>query len=326
MPRISVIVPVYKVEKYLHECIDSILSQTFSDFELLLIDDGSPDKCGEICDAYATTDKRVKVIHQKNRGLSAARNSGLDIACGRFVTFIDSDDVVNIYYLEALYRMHIQYNADVVVSSFSSFINCYAQKEQCISEDVICMSSKGAVLSVYSSNVDRIPIVSCGKLYDIRLFDAVRFPIGKIHEDQYVTPIVLYMAKRVVWLKAPIYGYRKREGSIMNVGFSLNRFDSIEAMDYCISFFNMNYEMDLSNVVAKAKKESLSYCSLLARKAGIYYALPMKYRMSRFQALYILKKNLPYEVYEYRLYPVYPTLIRIEAYIRKLLRIMRFKI
>ena len=103
LPEISVIVPVYKVEKYLPQCIDSILAQTFTDFELLLVDDGSPDRCGEICEEYAGKDTRIRVFHQANAGLSCARNTGLMNACGRYVTFIDSDDYVKPCYLESLY-------------------------------------------------------------------------------------------------------------------------------------------------------------------------------------------------------------------------------
>ena len=94
MPGISVIVPVYKVEKYLHECVDSILAQTFRDFELILVDDGSPDNCGAICDEYAAKDSRIRVIHQENQGLSGARNSGIDVARGEYITFVDADDSI----------------------------------------------------------------------------------------------------------------------------------------------------------------------------------------------------------------------------------------
>ena len=100
MPEISVIVPVYKVEEYIDECIESIITQVFNDFELILVDDGSPDHCGDICEKYAAQDRRIKVIHQENKGLSGARNAGLEIASGNYITFIDSDDVVESDYLQ----------------------------------------------------------------------------------------------------------------------------------------------------------------------------------------------------------------------------------
>ena len=116
-PKISVIVPVYNVEKYLPRCIDSILSQTFKDFELLLIDDGSPDNCGKICDEYAAKDRRVRVFHKPNGGVSSARNLGLDKACGEWITFIDSDDYVAVDYLEELVSFKINSGAELVAIS-----------------------------------------------------------------------------------------------------------------------------------------------------------------------------------------------------------------
>ena len=121
MPELSIIVPVYKVEKYLPKCIDSILAQTFRDFELLLIDDGSPDRCGEICDAYAARDRRIRVIHQKNQGVSAARNAGLDAACGTYLSFLDSDDSFSPQLFERMISVQKSTHADVVVCGFSSF-------------------------------------------------------------------------------------------------------------------------------------------------------------------------------------------------------------
>ena len=113
MPKISIIVPIYNVEKYLDKCVSSILNQTFTDFELLLVDDGSPDRCGEMCDEYAKKDSRVKVIHRKNGGLSAARNSGIDAACGKYIGFIDSDDYIEENMYEHLYDVITKYDADI---------------------------------------------------------------------------------------------------------------------------------------------------------------------------------------------------------------------
>ena len=117
-PTISIIVPVYKVEKYLQKCIDSILAQTFRDFELILVDDGSPDNCPALCDAAAQKDARIRVIHQKNGGLSAARNAGLDIARGEWIGFVDSDDAIEPEMYKTLYDIAVQENADVVVCNF----------------------------------------------------------------------------------------------------------------------------------------------------------------------------------------------------------------
>ena len=113
MPKVSIIVPVYKVGPYLAKCIDSILSQTLTDFELILVDDGSPDSCGEICDGYAKKDERIKVIHKQNGGLSSARNAGLDIAKGEYIGFVDSDDYIEHDMYEFLYKNSVQYDTDI---------------------------------------------------------------------------------------------------------------------------------------------------------------------------------------------------------------------
>ncbi len=121
MPEISIILPIYKVEKYLPACVDSILEQTFTDFELIMVDDGSPDRCEAICEDYAKKDERIRVIWQENQGLSGARNTGLDAAVGKYITFVDSDDVVNIYYLEELLQALIGNKADVSVCNYLAF-------------------------------------------------------------------------------------------------------------------------------------------------------------------------------------------------------------
>ena len=121
MPLISVIVPVYKVEKYIHKCVDSILTQTFPDFELFLVDDGSPDNCGKICDEYAEKDNRVIVIHKENGGLSDARNVAIDRAKGDYLTFIDSDDYVSENHLETMYNALTETDSDIAIANITSF-------------------------------------------------------------------------------------------------------------------------------------------------------------------------------------------------------------
>lgn len=120
-PLITVVVPIYKVEEYLDECVQSILNQTYHNLEIFLVDDGSPDRCGEMCDTYAEKDSRVKVIHQKNRGLSGARNSAIDIATGEYITFVDSDDYLKEDMIETLYQEVLQYNAEIATAAYESF-------------------------------------------------------------------------------------------------------------------------------------------------------------------------------------------------------------
>ncbi len=207
MPEISIIVPVYKVENYLRACVDSILNQTFEDYELILIDDGSPDRCGEICDEYVEKDARIKVIHQKNGGLSAARNAGMKIAKGYYVSFIDSDDVVAGNYFQVLYDNLKREEADISCCTMKEFAdNCEFDYNDYSS---VCLSGKDAVLSQYGYSTQKnVSVSAWGKLYRRELFNGISFPKGKIHEDQAVVPIVLSKAEKVVLCESALYGYR----------------------------------------------------------------------------------------------------------------------
>ena len=187
MPKISVIVPVYKVEAYLQECVDSILAQTFEDFELILVDDGSPDNCGAICDAYAGKDSRVKVIHQENQGLSGARNTGIEASKGEFLTFVDSDDMVSPQYLEVLINLFCD-NTDVAVCGFKSFLDGTEYPiGRSAREMVRVYSPKESLIELYNGNT-LIPVNACAKLIRRSLLGDLRFPVGKLHEDQAFTP------------------------------------------------------------------------------------------------------------------------------------------
>ena len=164
MPTISVIVPVYKVEKNIHRCVDSILGQTYADFELILVDDGSPDNCGAICDEYAAKDSRVVVIHQKNGGLSSARNAGIDIATGAYISFVDSDDYIYPNYLERLYEVLVEFDADISVCKMIEFSNDIPQLRE--SNSVPKAYHNIEICNMLCDYRKAIGIVeACGKLY-----------------------------------------------------------------------------------------------------------------------------------------------------------------
>ena len=322
MPLISVIVPVYNVEPYLRECVDSILGQSFSDFELILVDDGSPDKCGKICDEYAEKDSRVRVIHQQNGGLSAARNTGIDAAKGEYLTFVDSDDMVHPLFLEHLMTIMKKNAAEISCCSMSEFPENGKPRElKSIEQKEIVLSGHDAALDQYAER-SLFRVSSWGKLYLATLFSDIRFPIGMLHEDQATTPIVLYKAKRVVASNFPLYCYRLRAQSIMHSKFSAKRYDDIVAVDHCIEFFEMNNEQDLVAAARKRRNELLSVYSLLARKEGVYSAVPKQYRISEYKALKWLRENLSDDKYTFQLAKLHPKWLRPHAYIRKLKKML----
>lgn len=209
MNTISIIVPVYNVEQYLHRCIDSIISQSYANWELILIDDGSPDRCPQICDYYAEKDKRIKVIHKINGGLSEARNYGLDIATGDYITFVDSDDFIHQNMLNDMVQLAIANNADIVQCQFirgnDNFFPSISRKEKIKLFDNH---------SIFSSSFQKV--ILCAKLYKKDLWKEIRMPIGIIHEDDATTWKLYYLSKNIVVTNIPYYYYYYNPNSIMN--------------------------------------------------------------------------------------------------------------
>lgn len=234
MSKISVIIPVYKVEQYLDRCVESVLVQTFTDFELILVDDGSPDNCPKMCDDWAKKDKRVVVIHQQNGGLSAARNAGIDWVFANsnseWITFIDSDDWVHPEYLQCLYDSVIHNNVLVSVCGFKrtsgespNFNNDELMPVVWIPEDFYVEQNTNAV-------------IACGKLISKSLLEDIRFPVGKIHEDEFTTHKLLFQCESIAVINAPLYAYFINENGIMGTGGS-DHF-KVEACSEKVSFFD----------------------------------------------------------------------------------------
>ena len=234
MPLISVIVPVYKVESYLPRCVDSILSQSMTDFELILVDDGSPDHCGELCDEYAKKDSRVHVIHQVNGGLSAARNAGLDWVFinsdSKWLSFVDSDDWVQPNYLEALYEAAKREKVDISICGFVKTLGDAIPKSDVITE------SKQPTEQFYIEKTINATIV-CGKLYKKECFQNIRFPVGKIHEDEFVTYKILFHYEYVAVIDQPLYVYFQNSDGIMHRVWNPQRMAAFDAAEEQIDYF-----------------------------------------------------------------------------------------
>ena len=232
---ISIVVPIYKVEKYIHRCIESILTQTFTDFDLILVDDGSPDNCGKICDEYAVKDKRIHVIHKENGGLSDARNAGIDWAFANsdseWITFIDSDDWIHPRYLEALYDAVKKTGCEISICAYEETTGDNPQVDESQleaeivnTEDFFCEHNVNAV-------------VAWGKLYKKELFRGIRYPVGKLHEDEFTTYKLLFQYENCAFVNQPMYFYYKNTDSITKSVWTPKRLDSIEALTECVFFF-----------------------------------------------------------------------------------------
>lgn len=212
-PLISIIVPVYKVEQYLEKCIKSILAQTYTNFELILVDDGSPDSCPEICEEYAKIDNRIVVIHKENGGLSDARNAGLDIAKGAYIGFVDSDDYIAPEMYEVLLK---QMQTDQSEMACCNYLQVdendipYENQELPLRDGCIDQSGAFVFLTRYGGYYG----IACNKLYRREVFDEIRYPYGRKFEDFFIIFKVLDKCQRISHVSLPMYYYVRREGSI----------------------------------------------------------------------------------------------------------------
>ena len=234
---ISVIVPVYNVETYLRKCIESILKQTHSNLEVILIDDGSEDKCGEICEEYSKEDKRIKVIHKVNEGLSEARNTGIVNATGKYITFVDSDDYIDDCYVELLYNALISYNADISIASHRILY-----KNRCIDKSTneeFCADSKLILEKILYD--DGIDISTWGKLYKIELFNDIRFPKGRFYEDSATTYKLIDISSNIAVYSKAVYNYVMRKDSISKNEFSKKKLDLITSTKEMTDFVRNKY-------------------------------------------------------------------------------------
>ena len=211
-PKISVIVPVYKVEPYLRKCLDSIVNQTYKNLQIILVDDGSPDNCGAVCDEYAAKDRRIEVVHQKNGGLSAARNAGLKLADGNYIGFVDSDDWIELDMYDYLLKNALKYQADIAVCGR---VERYRDKSVFRGWEQLEILNTEQALETLLKN-DIMQNFVWDKLYKRNLFDDVWFPIGKTFEDIAVMHRLFARAARVICLPDIGYNYLQRDGSIVS--------------------------------------------------------------------------------------------------------------
>lgn len=216
---VSIIVPVYKVEEYLDQCLQSLTTQSYRNIEIILVDDGSPDRSGEICDRWAQLDSRIQVIHKPNGGLAEARNFGMRKSTGAFLTFVDSDDWVHSTYVERLLDLALRTGASLSVCDLvrtTSLGDVQAMRE--IESAQITVDTGESTLRAYLDY--RMSNTTCGKLYSRELFKELSFPVGRVHEDMFTTYKLIHRAPIVARTSEQLYFYRSRPDSIMGVGFT----------------------------------------------------------------------------------------------------------
>ena len=248
--KISVIVPVYKVEPYLDQCISSIVNQTYPNLEIILVDDGSPDNCPAMCDAWAEKDQRIRVIHKQNGGLSDARNAGMAAATGELMAFVDSDDYLAPDMYEQLYQRMSQDKSDISACGVQMVWEDGTPPRMLTCQGSCTLNREDAMRAIIEESWLKQPVWY--KLYKTALIRDIVFPVGKYHEDVFWSYQAVGRANRVSVSERVGYFYRQRGGSIMGEGYSLKRLDAVEAKvqrcEYMKKRFPQFYDLCLKNL------------------------------------------------------------------------------
>ncbi len=307
---ISIIIPIYNVEKYLKECLDSILGQTYKNLEIILVDDGSPDNCGNICDEYLKKDSRIKVIHKTNGGLSDARNHGINIATGEYICFVDSDDYIDKYYIEKLYMTIKKEGVKLAQCNILRVDDEKNILKKIGYEKKVVKSGKNIIKEQYGVHVIENTVV-WNKMYAIELFKDIRFPVGKIHEDEFTTYKILYNLDKVAIIDDYLYYYRENDDSIMKQKFNIRNLDRLDAYKDKMYFFQkretdifikalIRYIEEIKTDYMKAKKYMVNFNEfkdkLLNEYRRVYYLLikqkkiSLKYKIKMF--VFYISPNL----------------------------------
>ena len=246
MPLISVIVPVYNVAPYLRQCLDTIINQTYTNIEIIIIASTSTDNSVEICEEYAKKDGRITLLHSEPRGLSDARNRGIETSHGEYLSFIDSDDYIHPDFLSTLYRICSEYDCDIAQCGYIRVDTNYNKIHSQPEKDIETYSGREMCYNLYYGIPNGIAnVVTWSKLYRQHLFSELRFPVGKIHEDEATTHQLFYTAEKVGVTTQTLYFYRRVPTSIMGVGFTLKRLNGLQFFEERAEFFKEKGENEL---------------------------------------------------------------------------------
>ena len=256
---ISIIVPIYNTEEYVGECIQSIISQTYKNIEIILVNDGSKDNSGKICDEYAKKDSRIIVIHKENTGVADSRNRGLDIAKGGFIHFADSDDILNERLVEILHHEMIVNDADYVFADYTKFYEGQEPPLKDVKEYEIEERDKYYILEMYyhQGHDHEINVIPTCKLYRRELFDGIRFPVGRKGEDELTNYKVIYRTKKIIEVKESLYCYRRYPGSLSSDWHSKPRHYMVQAFKEEIEYFKERNDEKVILMIVKRLLDEL---------------------------------------------------------------------
>lgn len=259
--KISVIIPVYNVEKYLKRCLDSVVNQTYKNLEIILVDDGSTDNSGKICDEYVQKDKRIIVIHKENGGLSAARNKGLDICTGDYIGFIDSDDWIALNYFDVLLKNLLEYDVDIACCDYWRTNKDEENNKRAVNVKNAQIFRDEKILELY---LEKELVSACSKLYRKKFFNDIRFPLKKVNEDISTIFLVFTKSKVVAYIDRKLYFYFRNTDSITKSKFSRKNLDLLYAWKE-VSKLSKNYSNEIQKLADfRLKKAYFSLLGIIA--------------------------------------------------------------
>lgn len=267
-PLISVIIPVYRVEAWLDRCVQSVCAQTWENLEIILVDDGSPDRCGALCDAWAARDARVRVLHKTNGGLSDARNAGVLLARGEYISFVDSDDYLAPDALGYLLGLLRQYDADIAVGAAREVTDGRERFEAQPPEALFCWSAEESVRELMRCDHYLQLVTAWGKLYAAPLVRDNPFPVGRVHEDEATTYKYYDQCRRTVLSNRAVYAYFQNPGSIMHNLSEENRRLALRSFEEQVAYFT---ERDEPGLAAAAADRLVNHVVDLAEKGDTVY-------------------------------------------------------
>ena len=298
---ISIIVPIYNVEKYLDRCIESIINQTYKNLEIILVDDGSPDNCPKMCEDWAKKDKRIKVIHKENGGISEARNVGINNATGDYIAFVDSDDFIDKEMYEKLLQNLIRTNSDISICSMIYYYENDQIKELKNNDaSFFIYDDIKKYDNLFNENVFSF-IVVWNKLYKKEIFKELRFPKDKINEDAFIAHQLLNLSHKIVYTKEKLYYYVQHENSIMHQEFNIKKLDELEAYKNQMLFFQKEKFQNTQYPKLSLQKYMnyiiIFYCRLRYYNKNNQYQTQIDNLQDEYKKYYkeIMKKNISYK-------------------------------
>lgn len=279
MDKVSIVIPVYNIDKYLNKCVDSIIQQTYSNLEIILVDDGSTDKSGTICDKFAKIDNRIRVIHKQNGGLSDARNVGIENATGKYICFIDGDDYIDSNMILEMHKLANENGCEMVVTNFVRETDDNKVTFEVLPPNLGVCDAHKSMKNMLLTNLS-----ACNKLFLFKLFDDIKFPVGRTYEDIFTIPQITLKCSKIYFDDTYYYHYMQRNNSIIHTSFNINK------MDY---YYSVKEIFEISKKI-NITKEAECFCILaLSNLLNDIYPFRKKYR-DEYKMVYSEMKKLNY--------------------------------